>query len=277
MSLSWRSVSTSAAGTSHLRDGRPCQDASVCVTLLDDEGCETLVAVVSDGAGSAAHSDIGSGLACSLFVDELRALLETGGSVADVTPDFTRDWLRRFSAEIAVRAEAMECSPRELACTLLGAVVSESRAVFLQVGDGAIVFSTAQEPDAMEVAVWPQQGEFANVTFFATDLTAGDRIAHRAVEERIDRLAMFSDGLQMLALSFADRSAFRPFFDPLFGTLEGAPEDAVANLSDPLEEFLSSPRVNGRTDDDKSLILASRRQPPNVIGCGGRDAEAVGP
>ncbi|MCW2242294.1 hypothetical protein M2351_006950 [Azospirillum canadense] len=247
------------------------------MTLLDDEGCETLVAVVSDGAGSAAHSDIGSGLACSLFVDELRALLETGGSVADVTPDFTRDWLRRFSAEIAVRAEAMECSPRELACTLLGAVVSESRAVFLQVGDGAIVFSTAQEPDAMEVAVWPQQGEFANVTFFATDLTAGDRIAHRAVEERIDRLAMFSDGLQMLALSFADRSAFRPFFDPLFGTLEGAPEDAVANLSDPLEEFLSSPRVNGRTDDDKSLILASRRQPPNVIGCGGRDAEAVGP
>jgi hypothetical protein len=210
MSGSWRHVSASVAGTSHLRDGRPCQDASVCVTLLDDERRELLVAAVSDGAGSAAHSDVGSALACSLFVDELRALLETGGSVADVTPDFARDWLRRFAAEIAVRAEAMESTPRELACTLLAAAVSEDRAVFLQVGDGAIVFATEEEPGALDVAVWPQQGEYANVTFFATDPSAADRISHRVVEQRVDRLAVFSDGLQMLALSFADQSAFQP-------------------------------------------------------------------
>ena len=259
MTATWRHVSASVAGTSHLRDGRSCQDACACVVLIDDDRRDVLVAAVSDGAGSASHSDLGSGLACTLFVEEIRALLATGGSVADVTLDFGRDWLRSFANEIGVRAEALGVRPRDLACTFLAIVVNEDRAVFLQVGDGAMVFSMDDASDALQVAVWPQNGEYENVTFFATDPGAADHLACHLVEGRIDRVALFSDGLQRLALSYADRSAFPPFFRPLFGALEGARVDVLEKLSDPLADFLASPRVNERTDDDKSIVLASRR------------------
>ncbi|MGL4552961.1 MAG: PP2C family serine/threonine-protein phosphatase, partial [Gemmataceae bacterium] len=63
------------------------------------------------------------------------------------------------------------------------------------------------------------------------------------------------DGLQGLALHYATRTAHGPFFAPLFRALRGAdPEE----LGDPMRAFLESPRVNGRTDDDKTLILAAR-------------------
>jgi hypothetical protein len=46
-------------------------------------------------------------------------------------------------------------------------------------------------------------------------------------------------------------------FQPLF-MAEGGAE--IASLSDSLKQFLSSERIGSRTDDDVSLILATRRQ-----------------
>jgi hypothetical protein len=74
--------------------------------------------------------------------------------------------------------------------------------------------------------------------------------------EPVDELALFTDGLQMLALHFASRSAHRPFFEPLFTTLREAANPEA--LGGPLREFLDSPAVNERTEDDKTLVLAIR-------------------
>jgi hypothetical protein len=45
----------------------------------------------------------------------------------------------------------------------------------------------------------------------------------------------------------------------MLATLRATPEDELESLSSRLEAYLSSPPVNERTDDDKTLILASRR------------------
>lgn len=45
----------------------------------------------------------------------------------------------------------------------------------------------------------------------------------------------------------------------MFGQLRGRPTGDVPKLVAGLRDFLDSPRVNARTDDDKTLVLATRR------------------
>ena len=64
---------------------------------------------------------------------------------------------------------------------------------------------------------------------------------------------MLTDGIQLLAVRYADNTAHEPFFEPLFEFAEN-PNSSNAEL----EEFLRSERVCERTDDDKTLVLAVR-------------------
>ena len=69
-------------------------------------------------------------------------------------------------------------------------------------------------------------------------------------------LALLSDGLQMLALNYGTKAAHQPFFAPMFASLRKA--DDAQELLVPLKQFLDSKAVNDRTDDDKTLVLATR-------------------
>ena len=67
---------------------------------------------------------------------------------------------------------------------------------------------------------------------------------------------MFTDGLQGLALKLPARTPHEPFFAPLFAFAAdaGGAGDAQAQLA----SFLSGPRVAARSDDDITLVLATR-------------------
>ncbi len=80
---SWRVVSACEIGTSHVRSGRPCQD-SVAHSIVRTKRGNVFISVVSDGAGSAAHSEIGSWLAATTFVELVEVYLETGGRLNDI-------------------------------------------------------------------------------------------------------------------------------------------------------------------------------------------------
>ena len=69
------------------------------------------------------------------------------------------------------------------------------------------------------------------------------------------RGAIFTDGLQHLVLDYATRAPFEQFFHPTLLPLRMARTDDGDALSFLLHDFLGSPRVNQRTDDDKTLIL----------------------
>jgi ribosome maturation factor RimP len=45
----------------------------------------------------------------------------------------------------------------------------------------------------------------------------------------------------------------------MFGTLGKADLDTCDTLSSQLGRFLDSPKINERTDDDKTLVLATRK------------------
>jgi len=256
--LPWTFAFASVIGTSHKGTGKPCQDESTC-RLLESVLGPVLVAVVADGAGSAARAEAGASLACSLFMQEMNDLFQSEGRVRDITSEFARDWLTRFQNEITIRAEAEHISPREFACTVLASVIGEDSAAFFQVGDGAIVVPSS-EPDEYCWMFWPHKGEYENITTFATERTAQERLEHVFVDHRIDELVMFSDGLQRLVLDFRNRTAPAPFFRSMLSPLRPLSEGFSETLTNHLVAFLNLEKVNDRTDDDKTLILASRRE-----------------
>ena len=57
------------------------------------------------------------------------------------------------------------------------------------------------------------------------------------------------------------RVAHARFFEPMFVAMRWAEAGRSEGLCGSLRRFLASPTIETRTDDDKSLILASRRAP----------------
>jgi hypothetical protein len=226
----------------------------------DHRGEDVLIAVVADGAGSAPRAETGSLLACAVVGDEIRALLMAGGSLGDVTRDFVAALIGRFQAEVSACAATDGARSRDFACTIVAAVVGVDRAVFFQVGDGAIVVSGPEEQEHYSCIFWPDTGEYENVTFFATDADAVDHLGWALAERAIDEVALFSDGLERLALHYASRQAYAPFFRGMLAILSG-PAISREALSAGLVDLLSSAAVRERTDDDTTLILATRREP----------------
>jgi|HubBroStandDraft_3_1064219.scaffolds.fasta_scaffold04118_3 hypothetical protein len=262
MSAAWRYAFASAAGTSHGRRDLPCQDACACRVLESPHGEAVLVAVVADGAGSARRAADGSALTCSFILGQVEALLSTGGAVEDITRGRVEIWLAGLQGEVRRRAETEGLAPREFASTLVAAAVGGDRAAFWQVGDGAAVVAETCQQAPFNWVFWPLNGEYENVTFFATEPDAAEHLEHALVTRAIDELALFSDGLQRLALHYPTRTAHAPFFESMFAPLRAAPAGSCELLAHQLAAFLDSPRVNDRTDDDKTLALATRRPVP---------------
>src|SRR5262249_4336217 len=105
----------------------------------------------------------------------------------------------------------------------------------------------------------PQQGEYANMTNFLTDVDAPDKVFRAQKSGVIDEIAIFTDGIQRLALDYQARSAHAPFFAPLFAWLRPRRGGYSRELSESLTVYLNSEKINSRTDDDKTLILATRK------------------
>ena len=163
----WRHLAASVQGASHVRSGVPCQDFSVVADLPGNGG---LLLACADGAGSARHAEVGAETACRALVAEVNRFAGAGGRIDTVTKDTAGTWLDAVRAAIQRQADAASLPTREFACTPVAALVGDASAAFLQVGDGAIV--TAFPAASPEVVFWPEQGEYANTTYFVTGVDA---------------------------------------------------------------------------------------------------------
>jgi hypothetical protein len=254
----WRIAAASALGTSHAKLGMPCQDAYVVKLLTDKDGKNVLVVVVSDGAGSAAKAEVGLRLTCSTVAEAAEVHL-IDGKVSDISRDVAQSWVGMVQQAISLRAEDENGVARDYACTMLVAIVGEDAAVFLQIGDGATVVS---DDEGWCWVHWPQHGEFANMTNFVTEPSAEEKLAFDLCLRRIDEVAVFSDGIERLVLHESSKSVFDPFFDRMFPAVRSLDRDGLdSKLSESLEGYLNSKTINDKTDDDKTLVLATRRAP----------------
>ena len=206
---------------------------------------------------------MGSNIACRELLDNIRAFLEDGHSIAELTRETALGWLENSAAAIVHAAGREGLAIREFACTLISAIVSPTHAVFLQVGDGAIVIRP--RGDDWTYVFWPQHGEYINTTVFITDPAALLRFEYSSRPDLIDEVAVFSDGIEALVLHYASQTVHAPFFDGVFPAVRALPHPGWnEELSAKLMAYLASPVICDRTDDDKTLLLASRlKRPPS--------------
>ncbi len=256
--MAWRHSGLSVTGSGHAKTGTPCQDAHA---ILDADGL--LILTVADGAGSARHAALAAEQATARTLAWFQAgrPLPVGAAAWETE---LRSLLMALRNGLAAEAQRLRCAPRELSCTFLLALIAPDALLGIQVGDGAIVYRPARGDAAGDLAllIAPQQGEYLNETLFlVSDTCLQD--AQFAYRDGIPRdVTLFSDGLQMLALDMTHRPPIPhlPFFDPLFNFVRGQP-DAVQREAQ-LRAFLESERVCAKTDDDKTLVIATYPDAP---------------
>jgi hypothetical protein len=217
------------------------------------------VVLVADGAGSACFGKEGAELACQ----EGKRLIEAAlGNLAGEAPSREEvvRWVNALRLQIEERAADAQANVRDYACTLLIAVISPQFGVFSQIGDGGIV---ASREGSLLPVLWPESGEYANETYFLTDENALGYLQYAFWEIPCKEIALFSDGLQRLALVFENRTVHAPFFMPMLSVMHQVASSSCAVLSEQLANFLASERVNERTDDDKTLVLAIYNEEPH--------------
>jgi len=170
--------------------------------------------------------------------------------------DFALETLAAIRGEIQAASEEAGVSTRDFACTLLVAIAGPGLLTSWQIGDGAICFRAKAESDFRYV-FWPVKGEYANVTTFVTDPSADSELEFDSAELEIVDVAIFSDGLERLILDFTLGEVHSAFLHGLIPYLRREPPGHLAGIEKHMEDFLSSDRVSKRTDDDKTLILAT--------------------
>jgi hypothetical protein len=196
---------------------------------------------------------VGSRLACESILDSASAHFAAVGTFATLQGEDVLSWCDAAHRAICDEAEAHDRRTRDYASTLCVAVIAPGQAVFFQIGDGAIV---VRRNGVFGVVFWPKSGEYVNTTDFLTSEDYRAQVQVCAVAGEFADVALFTDGLERLALQFDRYTPHMPFFQPLFGVVRGAAE--TSRLTENLRGFLQSPAVENKNDDDKTLLLACR-------------------
>ncbi len=279
--MSWKAVVCSEIGTRHCHQDLPCQDYGQYVQVGS-----VLIGAVSDGAGSARYADVGAKIAVETALSHLQSQVSLSSALSGQTvkaalsgfktvrpeeikiprledgginrlPQFSETEANHlFTATVMAVVAALQNQAdsegydlADLSCTLLVFIATPDLLVAMQIGDGFIVVETAEVE--LELLFRPSKGEYINETCFVTSPNALDQMQVRVCSERPQFVCAATDGLEKVAIRFQDWLPFSPFFQPLVACLQSSPAEATAYL----QTFLSSERLNARTDDDKTLLL----------------------
>lgn len=236
-------IGAAICGPDHVREGLPCQDA----WAFGPSGSDGAAFAVADGAGSAAHPDVGATTATAALV---AALCDRGeGESLDAA------LLRAVGAarSALVREAALREVPLDaLACTLLAVLVAGDRAAVAHVGDGAIVGQRAGSGEIVLVSA-PDRGEYANETWFLTSPSFEGRL-RVTTHEGLVAVAAITDGCQRAALEDGKTAApFMPFWGPLFAYAAEAQDAESANAE--VTKLLEGEALSRSSGDDKTLVI----------------------
>ena len=246
--MQWKWISASEIGTSHLSNGTRLQDAHTVSAL----GTGELLAIVSDGAGSAKYGAEGAWLTCRYLKTCLREWFSLHQAIP--TEETVLLWMDELRDKISLAAASRNTVSREFAATLTLLFVTVETTLVLQIGDSCV---TARRDGNWEPLCWPENGEYASSTYFITD-NPQVRLQYLTFSTEFDAYSLFTDGVGDLSLVDETKSAHSGFFEPMIRPVDDSKQSGhLLDLSKQLRLFLASQSVCDRTDDDKTLILIS--------------------
>jgi serine/threonine protein phosphatase PrpC len=257
--VAWKAIARSAIGTSHLKQGLPCQDYG-----SDRLFSNLLIGAVADGAGSAKYADIGAKIAVETTIAHIaktETYLEKIGcswqnrrcpiSESQAKRLFTSTW-KRVMLQFQQAATAGNYDTQDLACTLIAFMATPNWVAAMQIGDGFLAMRFKCEKE-YKLAFKPDKGEYANQTSF---VTSGDALTHMQVQvfnRRPKFLCAATDAMETVAIVLKDWYPSPGFFKPLEEYMKES--DRPEEQDEYLVNLLNSDQLNKRTNDDKTLLL----------------------
>lgn len=154
----WNTISACIQGTSHIKNNIPCQDYVKHKTI---EG--GVILTLADGAGSAKRSSIGAQISCNTIIDCLSKDFDLYYNLDSYS--FQYKIIHKIRTRLGVKAKLLESTKEDFASTLLFVCIHNGKFIAGHIGDGVI---GVIKDSCATVLSKPENGEFANSTFFTT-------------------------------------------------------------------------------------------------------------
>ena len=276
----WVIVGASVKGTGHIQSNMPCQDNHMFESLDNGWG----VAIVSDGAGSAAHSELGSKIVVSRGIFHFKNLIEKERWIDKQSLPTDIEWFQKSYAvlkeirnDVMMVAQKNNIDVKSLSATCLVVIYSPFGLLTVHVGDGRMGYkSMSGEWKSM---MTPHKGEEANQTIFLVsdfwsipnyEMSSVLVPECRVIRENVKAFALMSDGCENTAWlcsalnsdtgKYEDRNLpFDKFFNPLEETLLMFDKNSILEEERQSKwyKFIES-GTSGftREQDDKTMIYA---------------------
>jgi hypothetical protein len=276
----WILVGASVIGKSHVETGKPCQDSHSYTMLNNEWG----IAVTSDGAGSAKHSDIGSKAVSKMatkivfkkIVEENKWHLTNELPSQEEWSKIAKKGMLEIYAGLKQYAIKNNYTLTDLACTLIVNVFSPKGLLVTHIGDGRAGYRTIN--GEWKASITPHSGEESNQTIFITSAPwladenfqmSGVSVPEsRVINEKIVAFTSMSDGgeahlfesskIDPISGKWSDPNKPAALFDKHIKTIIDNKNDNSS--SEELNQMWEGYITNGNTKlanepDDKTVIL----------------------
>lgn len=240
----WRCVAARTTGRTHRQTNVACQDAFEHIVLSNG----VVAVAVADGAGYAARGGEGAREAVREALTCLTRVRDLPSQTASEWGDALRASFRAAREKLLDLAIEDGANAQEFATTLQVVVLGDAGYCYSRIGDGGAVGKLGDEFIALGPA---PTNTFVNETEFIT--SGGVEPYVTAKSTALHGYAIFTDGIQHLAMKHTDWSPHAAFFGPLFDFAGAVADEALA--SSELEAFLAGPKFDSRSDDDRTLVL----------------------
>ncbi|MCR5360395.1 MAG: protein phosphatase 2C domain-containing protein [Bacteroidales bacterium] len=250
-------IGISYQGDNHIKAAPvvPCQDCHSFTKVNDIWN----IAIVSDGAGSKEHSDVGSDAVCAAFAFYLSNMLKADKRFANGDIPNERIWdlefralLTKFQNELKIHKAFKSYEFGSLAATIVILAYSPKGYLFAHVGDGRAGVKVNGEWKSI---LTPHKGEEANQTIFSTTIEfinkptlmmSGVFVPETKVEHcNIEAFVLMSDG--------CEDGAWATYQKVNLPDGDFKVEDVNQPRPQTLEELMSI--LDRKVDEQKGLII----------------------